>query len=415
MEPAPTLSRSHVGVFVGVLLIGIVGGSGARIIWGRPAPQPPAFTGAPSQQRELTGSQDDHFDVGTALALGSTSSLPVFFREIQTASASASRIAEIAAALLAQARHARDDTLWALILARWSQVDPSAMMAFAESHAGDTCATLPAMAWKAWGATRPEAAFAAAKSQPEPLRKAMLQGVAAVDPAKAAHFALGLPNAQFAIGTVIRDLARHDPDAALALLPSAVYDGAREPIHRAVVEQLAQSDPDQALALVRQAGRIWDDREAETFAAIARHHPEKACELIEAIPSSRSKALSSVSVAKTIAADDQEAALEWTRTSLKGPVRDAALVEIASVTGGSDPVAGLALLAEVGWRETGDLYLTQERQRADMFGVAATSDVATRLLRQWAATDPDGARTWLEAHAPATLQAAIATAGGLTP
>jgi hypothetical protein len=35
-------------------------------------------------------------------------------------------------------------------------------------------------------------------------------------PAKAARFALGLPNAPFAIGKVIRDLARHDPDAALA-------------------------------------------------------------------------------------------------------------------------------------------------------------------------------------------------------
>jgi hypothetical protein len=46
------------------------------------------------------------------LALGSALSLPVFFREVQTASAS--RIAEIAAELLAQARHARDDTLWAL-------------------------------------------------------------------------------------------------------------------------------------------------------------------------------------------------------------------------------------------------------------------------------------------------------------
>lgn len=44
----------------------------------------------------------------------------------------------------------------------------------------------------------------------------MLQGVAAVDPAKAAYFALGLPNAQFAIGTVIRDLVQHDPDADLA-------------------------------------------------------------------------------------------------------------------------------------------------------------------------------------------------------
>jgi hypothetical protein len=34
--------------------------------------------------------------------------------------------------------------------------------------------------------------------------------------AKAARFALGLPNAPFAIEKVIRDLARHDPDAALA-------------------------------------------------------------------------------------------------------------------------------------------------------------------------------------------------------
>jgi hypothetical protein len=38
-----------------------------------------------------------------------------------------------------------------------------------------------------------------------------------VDPAKAARFALGLPNAQFAIGTFIRDLARHNLDAALAV------------------------------------------------------------------------------------------------------------------------------------------------------------------------------------------------------
>jgi hypothetical protein len=399
-----------------LLALGLAAGTGARIRWSWTAADPhgafPPPT-LPPQESKPTGAPPELLDVATTLALGRTASLPGIFRGIQTASAS--RIAAMAAELLQDARHARDDTLWALVLARWSQVDPAAMMAFAETHAGETCATLPAMAWKAWGATRPEDAFAAVKTQPETLRKAMLQGVAAVDPAKAARLALRLPNAQFAIGAVMGDLARQDTEAALALLPLAVYDGAREPIQRAVVEELAKSDPEQALDLARKAGRIWNDREAEAFAAIARHHPEKARELVESMPSSRAKALSSVAVARTLAADDPETALAWTRTSLKGPVHDAALVEIANATGGGDPVAGLGLLAEAGWRETGDLYLIREGQTADTFGAVATADVAATLLRQWATTDPDEARAWMEAHVPASLQAAIATKGGITP
>lgn len=390
------------------LPLAIVIGFAARVAFDARERKPPSASPR-SEPAPPSKSEERPFVAAEALAMGRNASLPVFFDGVRKASAA--QIADIAANLLTHPQQARDETIWALVLARWAEVDATAMMTFVDAQWHHTCAALPILAWQSWGAADPEAAFAAVMTQPEDKRRAMLAGAAAVDPNRAATMALKLPNAQFMVGAAMQQLVRHDAQAALSLLPRAVYDGAREPIQRAVVEELAKSDPDQALAVARQAGRIWDDREAETLAIIARHHPDKAIELVESMPDSRGKALSSIAVARMLAATDEAMALNWVRASLHSPVRDAALVEIAATTGGADPSAGLALLQEAGWRDGESVYEVE----GEGHNSAEAMKIGASLLRQWATSDPDGARTWLDTQAPDHHKSDLAKAAGLAP
>ncbi len=245
----------------------------------------------------------------------------------------------------------------------------------------------------------------------------LIAGMAKRDPQAAANFALQMPDAQFNLLGIAADVAASDPELIAGLLPRAVYDGMRQPLQRAQAAALVTTNPAAALALARKAGNVGLDPVPHTMRHIAQHDPVKAAGLLAQMPSSRSKALSSVALAKTWGARDGDAATAWARQSLTGPVKQAALLEIAASSGGPDPLAALQLVEEAGWNQEANFHAVAD------YGTVGPGEVNERptpvktaglLLQQLSILNPAAAQSFLEQHVPANLRDAVAKNAGFT-
>ena len=323
----------------------------------------------------------------------------------------------MALGLLADPRRRRDLGVWGPLLARWSEMDGAGLLHFVrrEVPPGER-PWLEAKSWYAWGAANPLAASAEGGELPMLMARELIAGMAKRDPKAAAAFALQMPDAQFNLYGIAADVAASGPELIAGLLPRAVYDGMRQPLLRAQAAALVTTNPAAALALARKSGNIGHDPVPDTMRHIAQHDPAKAAELLAQMPASRSKALSSVALAKTWAARDGEAATAWARQSLAGPVKQAALLEIAASSGGPDPLAALRLVEEAGWsQETnfhsiagyGNSYPSEVRDRP------TPAKTAGLLLQQLALLNPSAAQTFLAQRVPENLRAAVAKHAGI--
>lgn len=316
--------------------------------------------------------------------------------------ANAAELRAHALQLLANPAKCRDTSLWMLLLARWSTVDGPGMIKFAETIPQTERERVAELAWNAWGAAAPAAAAAASQNLPDAKIKALINGMAETDVRLAVKLSQQQPDAQFQLSNIAERIGS-EPGLAKELRPGAVYDGSRMMLERAELDALASSDPEAALKLAKSVGNITSDPTPTTLAKIAHHDVAKAAELYSELPSNRSKALSAVSLAGTWAAQNQVEALQWVRSTLKGPVRQAALEKMAAVVGGQDPVAGLALLEETGWKpgldfstqRIGNVLMNEggERQSA--------KELTQQLITRIAAQDPAAADQWMAKLPPA--------------
>jgi hypothetical protein len=321
------------------------------------------------------------------------------------------------AASLAKDLRCHDPALWMPLIARWSVTDAPGMMGFLETESPPALRErLLGAGWFAWGAVNPDAAFAAGHALSEGRMRRLLEGVAEVDPEKAAEFVVQVPRSQFAAYTIAGKIVRGAPEAADGLLERAVYDGARMPLEKAKIEQLAESDPAGAIAFAWSVGMIGHDPVPQAVEAIGKHDPARAAAEVDAMSSSRSKALSVVALAKTWVARDPEAALDWVRGQPEGPVRQAALVAAAGVFVG-EPEKALDLVMEAGWTRGGDFHAIKNgsitpselRQSPDAIKVAADA------LRNWSARDAEAARRYLSETVPEALRTKLAEEAGIAP
>lgn len=316
-----------------------------------------------------------------------------------------------ARSLLRDDAHRNAESLWGLLLARWSEIDAESMLEFVRDAPGQGIPReVREMAWFAFAVANPEGAAERVRTESEHLRKAAIRGMAAVSPRKAFESALAMPDGQFALRHAIVASQGRQPEDLDAVVRRAVYDGARQPAQEALVELLAKTDPALAIETAQRAGRIWSDPVAKAFAAIGRTEADLAVELLDSLPESRSRSISSVAVAKSWAASDPDAALEWVRSLRSGEVRDTALVAVASVVGGENPMDGLALIEETGWRDSGRFYEVaaiwhgEWRTHREGYESVIMADVAESLLRQWAYADRDGARAYIDERVPESLR-----------
>lgn len=324
-----------------------------------------------------------------------------------------------ALSLLADPSRRRDFGLWAPLLARWSELDGAGLVKFVqrEAPAGER-AWLEAKAWYAWGAAHPQDAAEAGKSLPPSLGRELLSGMAETDAGGAVALALKMPDAQFNLYGIAATAAESSPEVLAGLLPRGVFNGMEKPLQRAQASVLAATDPAGALALAKRAGTIGYDPVPVTMRDIARHDPKKAAELLAQMPSSRSRALSAVSLAKSWAVQDSAAATNWARRSLTGPVKQNALLEIAAATGGPEPMTALQLVAEAGWEPQGDFYDVEGTPGGPQSEVRSRPDpvkIAGMLLQQLAAIDAAGAQHFLDGRVPDKFRDAVAKTAGFVP
>lgn len=314
--------------------------------------------------------------------------------------------------LIADPDNRNSKTLWSLILARWSVVDPEGMITFVEGEKKSGRGNdLESMAWFAWAASDPSHLATQAPQLHGPLGLEVIRGLAAVDADLALEVAFKMPDANSAVGAALGASDKHDPERIRSLLARAVYDGMRMPMQRQLMTRLLQEDPRAAVAYAQRNGRIWSDPVAQVLGQAARDDPEEAVGLLEDLPSSRHRAISTVTVARNWAMNDPVGAVEWIRRQPAGEIRNTSLVAVASVIGGNDPRGGLALLEEVEWSKVGAFYsIGSVRESGSVYNqvkehdTVNTLDVARNLLRSLAGTDPEEAREYVAKTVPPALR-----------
>jgi len=323
---------------------------------------------------------------------------------------------ELAAELAKDGRR-HDSALWMPLIARWSVSDAPGMIAFLEKEAPPALRDrLLDAGWFAWGAVDPDEAFAAGRVLPKERMRQLLEGVAEVDAEKAAVFVTRVPDSQFAAWSIGEKIFRGAPDAAADLMKRAVYDGARMPFERARVKHLAESDPGAAIAYARSLGAMGHDPVPEAVVEIAKQDPAQAAAEVEAMASSRSKALSVVALAKTWVARDEAAALAWVRGQPEGPVRQAALVAAAG-TMIAEPERALALVEEAGWTREGDFHGVRNYSIRPLETLQTPDPlrVAADALRHWSVSDLEAARRYLGESVPEAMREKVAVEAGMQP
>lgn len=313
--------------------------------------------------------------------------------------------------LLNDPENSDSETLWNILMARWSEIDPKGMIDFSEKQPGHLLRNL---AWEAWAATDPDLLATKVVSMGPPNSIAVLKGIASRDPDLALELCFKTPGAN--VWALMSKTEGFTPEAIRKHLQKAAYNGMRNPMIDHLARNLARENPKKALEFLNEKGRSWSDPAAQLFAQVAREDPAKAVILLKDQPTSRSKAISTVQIAKNWASTDPEASLKWARSQTSAQVRDTSLVAIASVIGGEDPDQALALLDEVGWKDVG-LFYSVGKIRHDGFyhdqieehDVAMTHRVGRSLLENLAMQDPEAARKYIETKVPEDRRASLLT------
>ena len=136
------------------------------------------------------------------------------------------------------------------------------------------------------------------------------------------------------------------------------------------------------------------------------------------MPSSRSKALSSVTLAETWAATDLDAAVEWIHGNLDDVVRQSALLAAAAASGNQDPAKALGLVLESDWvqsadffsiRDAGSMTPSETMQKRNPISTAAG------ILGPWFQKDPVAALNYFEANIPVGMREEVAKQAGMKP
>jgi hypothetical protein len=235
---------------------------------------------------EINAQQVDH-----AIALADTMTTP-------------SECRQFANQLLNDPENADSKTLWNILMARWSEIDPQSMIAFVGVLPGQE---LRDLAWEAWAATDPDLLATKVTSMGPPSSSAVLKGIASRNPDLALELCLETPGTE--VWKLMSQTEGFTPETLRNLLQKAVYDGMRDPMVEHLTKTLTRENPEEALQFINGQGRSWSDPAAQVFAQLTRENPSKAIALLKKQPNSRSKAISTVQIAKNWAASDPEASL----------------------------------------------------------------------------------------------------------
>ena len=379
-------------VLIGIAIGRQFGGTGTPKFQ-EPDPTAVEVTDSNPRSENLAAEFDQSLDVSGAAQISDV------FTVVQRAQ-TAGDCLRFANQLLANGSNATSESLWAVLFARWSEIAPRSMVAFVDGLASSNMrSSLEQTVFFAWGAVDPNACFEVVRTRAPHLQRSALNGMTDLNIEKAAEIALKLPDGQSALGSVAAR-GRLPEHLVKKYLARSIYDSSRMPLLNSLTSRLAESDPAAAIEQAKRNGRIWNDQVASVISQVARNDPSAAIAELKKLPESRSRAISAVELAKTWASDDSEAALTWVRNELRPNVRKSAILEIASTIGGRDPAAGLALFEEIGWQHVGDFYEIEtvsngKTSNSRRYGYASPEIIASALLRQLNAADPETAHAFI--------------------
>lgn len=273
--------------------VGISLGLGAKSFLGTPRASSPATT-LKSSRILTAGSHVTSHQISRILADANSSQVTRAL-DLIDGFQNRSECLQFATRLLNDPESKDSETLWCILFARWSKIDPEGMIDFSK---GQPESKLHLLAWETWGATDPDLLASKVISMRSPVSRSVLKGIASQDPDLALETAFKTPNVNDLIWSLFRDSGGFDKDLVREQLKRAVYDGMREPLAEHLANQLAENDPKEALSFIQNKGRNWSDPVAKMFAKLAAKNPEEAVSLLAAQPDSRSKAISAVQIAK---------------------------------------------------------------------------------------------------------------------
>ena len=272
---------------------------------------------------------------------------------------------------------------YAMLLTAWSQVDPTAALAYAKANTRSGFAATTILS--SWAATDPDAAIRWAQANhtgtdANPYLAGIIRTLGATDPVRASDLLTGMPRSQErgeALDAMLPHVLAQGAEAARTWIAALTDESLRNGSMMRAAEQMAQTDPkgtaDWLLANPGEATKRSLDSVLGTWAAA---DTKAAVSYFEALPKGDSRNDAFRGVISAIASQDAGAAAAMI-DSHAADVTDSTLQSFVWHSFGSDPALALNYIGRIADQGS------QER----MYG---------RTLDTWLNRDPASAQAWMQ-------------------
>jgi len=275
---------------------------------------------------------------------------------------------------------------YAMLLTAWSQLDPTAALAYAQANTRSNFAASTILS--TWAATDPDAAIRWVEANhtgtdANPYLAGIIRTLGASDPARASQLLTGMPRSYErgeALDAMLPHVLAQGPDAARAWISALTDDSLRNGSMLRAAEQLAQSDP-KATAdwLLANPGEATKRRLDNVLATWASSDKSAAVAYFEALPKGEERSNALRGIISAISSQDPTAAAAVLDRHA-ADVTDGAFQTFVWHSFGSDPALALNYVGRIA--DPG----SQER-------------MYSRTLDSWLNRDPVAAQAWIQRNA----------------
>ena len=272
---------------------------------------------------------------------------------------------------------------YAMLLTGWSEVDPTAALAYAQANTRSGFATSTILS--TWAATDPDGAIRWAQANhtgtdANPYLAGIIRTLGATDPARASELLTGMPRSPErgeALDAMLPHVLAQGADAARAWISALSDEALRNGSMMRAVDQLAQTDPKgTADWLLANPGEATKRSLDNVLAAWASTDKSAAVAYYEALPKGEERSNALRGVVSAISYQDPAAAAAMINGH-PADITDGVVQTFVWHSFGSDPA----------------LALNYVRSIADPGNQENTYN---RSLDRWLSRDPAAAQTWIQ-------------------
>ena len=272
---------------------------------------------------------------------------------------------------------------YAMLLTAWSQVDPTAALAYAKANTRSGFAATTILS--SWAATDPDAAIRWAQANhtgtdANPYLAGIIRTLGATDPVRASDLLTGMPRSPErgeALDAMLPHVLAQGTDAARAWISALTDDSLRNGSMMRAADQMAQTDPKgTADWLVANPGEATKRSLDNVLGVWAANDQTAAVAYFQALPAGESRSNALRGVISAVASDNPTAAATML-DRYPADVTDGTLQSFVWHSFGSDPALALNYVGRI--TDPG----SQER-------------MYSRTLDNWLNRDPAAAQAWMQ-------------------